>query len=121
VQTTVATCTAPAFCSPGVSACVYPPPTAVPGAGTTGHLQVKPSLAARGSSVKAYWHLDNVASCTVAGTNGDSWSGVAAPAGGATSAPIQGRVDYTLSCLALDGAPYTESVTVNVLPVFRER
>lgn len=121
VQTTVATCIAPAFCSPGVSVCVYPPPTPVAGPGTTGHLQVKPALVARGAKAKVYWNLDNVTSCTVTGTNGDSWSGDAAPTGGASSSPIQNRVDYTLSCLALDGAPYAESATVNVLPVFHER
>lgn len=121
VQTSVTTCVAPAYCSPGSSICLYPPPTPNPGPGTTGNLQVKPSLVARGATAKLYWNLTNVTDCSVTGTNGQSWTGASSTAAGRTTAPIQGRVDFTLTCTALDSSPYTESATVSMLPVFEEK
>lgn len=108
----VTTCVPPAFCSPGSSTCLYPQPVAVK------HLTATPALVAHGDTTRISWNISNVKSCVVTG-NGDSWTG--ASSAGVTSRPIMGITTYSLSCIALDDAPYVESTTVNVLPVYRER
>ncbi|MBM3271902.1 hypothetical protein FJY94_01290 [Candidatus Kaiserbacteria bacterium] len=122
ISTAVTTCTTPAFCFAGSSVCLYPPPTAVPSTGSlTGHLQIKPALVARSATAKLYWNIENVSSCTVTGSNGsDSWTGATSTASGRQTSAITSRVDYTLSCTALDGSSFQESATVNVVPVYRE-
>lgn len=89
----------------------------------TGHLQVKPLLVRSGNKVRLYWNASNVASCTVTGTNGDSWAAVSSGASGVQSGSITGQTIYTLYCNALPDAdvPYiSEQQTVNIIPVFQE-
>ncbi len=105
-------------------ACTVPSPSYVPTSGYTGQLQVKPNLLASGNATYAHWNVTNANACTVSGTNGDSWSGLASPATGATSSPILGQTVYTLSCTPLAGATstgITGQATVNMAPVFHER
>lgn len=90
----------------------------------TGHLQIKPSLVRRGDTVNVYWNVQNVSSCTVTGTNGDSWTSKLSGTNGQTTSPILGQTIYTLSCTALPRArpsSITESQTVNVIPSFQEK
>ena len=72
-----ATCTLPAYCSAGSAACLYPPPSPVPDNpnNLTGHLQTRPTIVPKGKTTRVFWNISNVSSCTVTGTNGDSWSG----------------------------------------------
>jgi hypothetical protein len=118
--TNVTTCIFPAFCSAGSnsSSCLYPAPQFNSSGGYTGHLQINPSILPEGSTTTVHWNISNVASCTVVGSNGDSWS---ATSGTKTSASILQRTTYTLQCTGLDGTSIHESVTVEVVPVFQER
>jgi hypothetical protein len=116
--TTVRSCTAPYFCSPGSSSCISPEPVFNAGNGRTGHLQVQPQLVPKGLTTTVYWDVANVQSCTVTGDNGDSWTGLT---GAKTSSPISSQTRYTLSCTPLEGASFpTETQQVNVVPVFLE-
>lgn len=125
-----ATCVFPAFCSAGSSTCFIPLPTPTPTPGLTGNLQILPTIVSSGDTVKIYWNIDNVTSCTVTG-NGDSWTGassVLAPCmhdgNACVSSPIVGQTTYTLSCAAYAGATpptFNETKTVNIAPIFEER
>jgi hypothetical protein len=114
----VATCVAPAFCSAGSSVCLYPPPQFNSSGQYSGHLQVNPSILPEGSTTTVHWNISNVASCSVTGSNGDSWSGAT---GSHTSAAITQQTNYTLSCTGLDGSSINESQMVDVVPLFQER
>ena len=46
--------------------------------------------------------------CTVAGTNGDTWSGTPSGNPGKTSGAVNQQSVYTLSCTALDSSTYQE-------------
>ena len=89
----------------------------------TGHLDVRPSLVRTDDTVRVYWNVSNMSSCTVQGSNSDRWSDSFSGSSGQTSASIVGQTTYTLTCNALPGAQpsvVTETVTVNITPVFRE-
>jgi len=87
----------------------------------TGQLQLVPSLLQRAESTHVHWSVSDAQHCTVTGTNGDYWSGLASPTSGETSNPIIAQTIYTLSCLAYGSNPsLTETQTVNVAPAFKE-
>lgn len=89
----------------------------------SGHLQALPLLVRVGSTVRLYWNVKNAASCSITGSNGDSWSGSSSGAAGNTSSAIQAKTTYTLNCTGRPTATprtVTESVDVNVVPVFQE-
>jgi hypothetical protein len=68
------------------------------------HLQVRPSIVRPGNKARVFWNVSNVESCSVSGTNGDSWIGIASGALGTATSPIMGRTTFTLHCDANDGA-----------------
>jgi len=123
----------PAGWSCDSGACVQPPaigfysfPATGPNGNfqATGHLQVSPQLIAAGSTTHAYWSVSNVKSCTVTGTNGDSWTGASSGASGKVTGLVNSQTIYTLSCIGLDGSPtpsLNETVTVNIIPTFQEQ
>lgn len=80
-----------------------------------------PPLVLSGTSVSLTWSASNVegGSCTLSGTNGDSWklSGVS---GERTSKPLLGETIFTLSCTDLAGDPVSTATTVRILPSFEE-
>ncbi|MDO8561891.1 MAG: hypothetical protein Q7S05_03635 [bacterium] len=122
---TYATCEPPTFCSSGVSTCLYPQPTFIPSTSTgmTGHLQPLPALVTSGDTIQVHWNVDNVTSCTVTGTNGDSWTGLSSGSAGKTSNPILGQTTFTLTCSAYPGVTpptFSESETANIIPIFQE-
>ena len=85
-------------------------------------LKAIPMLVNTGNTTVVSWAGANVRSCTVHGTNGDSWTGVSSF--GETSSPIQGQTIYTLHCAAFPGAipsSVDKSVTVNFIPSFNEK
>jgi hypothetical protein len=116
-SSTVRACGAPYICVPGQSACVSPEPAFNSDGTHSGHLQAQPQLVSPGLTTTLYWDVSNVESCTVTGSNGDSWSGLS---GIKTSAPILTQTLYTLSCVPLTGDPFTEQQSVSVVPIFQE-
>ncbi len=116
----VTTCVAPLFCVAGSAVCLSPSPVFNPGAGLSGHLQARPLILPTGARTRLHWDVGNVESCSVTGSNGDSWSGVASGASGQETSPILQVTTFTLTCVKFDEATFSESVSVTVLPVFRE-
>jgi len=119
------TCISPEFCSVGAATCLYDPIGFVPSSGGgandfTGHLEVRPSLVPRGATTKVYWNVENVESCTVEGTNGQSWTGASSASGGEVTGAINQRTTFTLSCTGGGETSITESASVNIVPVFQE-
>lgn len=111
------------ICSAG--ACIAPPPPGVAAFGSfSGHLVVKPALVHQGETTKAYWNVTNVvdSSCSVVGGNGDSWTGSAfSGSSGKTTKAITQQTIYRLTCTGVDHSPFTETATVNIIPVFQEQ
>jgi len=80
-----------------------------------------PILVKKNNTTNVTWNVEHVASCTVIGTNGDSWTGIS---GTEVSGPIPTQTVFTLNCIALagSGAPnVTRSTTVNIIPTFQEK
>ena len=92
-----------------------PPPPPPPPPDAVLELRAIPSLVRRGNTTQIHWSAQNVQSCTVAGDNGDSWSGTASPVGGRTSRPITGETKYTLSCVDLEGDIHVKMAKVHIL------
>jgi hypothetical protein len=70
-----------------------------------------------------YWNVENVSNCTVTSNNGDALSGASSGASGTTTKPLVAQTTYTLLCNALPKvtpATITESIVVNIAPVFQE-
>lgn len=80
-----------------------------------------PTLVQRGETVSLEWSVKNVraGSCTLSGTNGDSWK-LTGTSGAQTSSAIQSEATYTLSCTDLNGKKVNVSKTVKIAPAFRE-
>ena len=90
----------------------------------TGSLQIVPALVRTGDTTNLYWNAQEAASCSLSGTNGDSWTGTSSGSGGRTSSAITAQTMYTLICEALPGvlpAEVTQTQTVNIIPVFEEQ
>lgn len=84
-------------------------------------LRVVPSLVRHGAISKVHWSSQNMTTCAVRGTNGDAWSALRSAVSGEASEPIDGRVDYTLTCTGTDGGTYIKTASVNVLPSWTEK
>jgi hypothetical protein len=85
-------------------------------------LKAVPALVHSGAVTTVSWTSQNTTSCTVHGTNGDSWTGTSSS--GKTSTPIIGQTTYTLHCNALAGvtpSSIDKSVIVNIVPTFNEK
>jgi tetratricopeptide (TPR) repeat protein len=80
-------------------------------------ISVSPSLVRSGQRTVVRWNSMEMSSCTVTGTNGDSWTGLA---GEEVTRPITLRVTYTLSCTAFDGRTMTDTAIVGLAPVMCE-
>jgi len=89
-------------------------------------ISATPTIVKPGETSVISWNASNVtaSSCIVTGSNGDGGSGIqgwiGALSSGIQSSPINQQTVYTLACLGLDGAPLTQSATVNIIPVFDE-
>ena len=82
-----------------------------------GDISAVPSLVRTGATTLVRWQGREVTECTVTGTNGDSWEGTA---GEKTSGLIEEQTTYMLTCTAFNGTTVTDSVTVQVAPIFEE-
>ncbi len=117
----VTTCVSPEYCQSGASACVVPVITFNSSGNFTGNLQLVPSIVRTGEVTQVHWNVSNAQSCTVQGTNGDSWTGLSSPTNGETSSPITAQTTYSLSCQAYAGNPNVdESMTVELTPRYEE-
>ena len=81
-----------------------------------GSLSASPRLLRSGATTQISWTTSGVTSCTVAGSNGDSWTGTS---GTQTTSPITQQTTYTLSCGGEYGT-FTDTEIVNIIPVFEE-
>jgi len=104
------------------NACLVPPS---PGANSSipSGIIAKPRLVHAGNTVQVSWSIDNASSttCTVTGSNGDSWLGLASST--KTSSPITAQTIYTLHCngSAVSILTYDAQATVNIAPTFQEK
>lgn len=110
------------FCATDNGLCTAPP---APEAGTNldgsdGALSTKPSLVKSGETTKVIWTIDNANICTVTGSNGDFWSGIASASGGETSSPITQRTVFTIACSG-DGGTLQGTADVNLVPEWQEK
>ena len=87
----------------------YPAPSAT--------LTAIPLIVRQGTATSVHWSAQNVTSCTVTGTNADSWSGLS---GTETSGHITAQTTFSLRCLTLNHSNFTKNVIVNIIPVFCE-
>ncbi len=116
---TTAVCTAPNYCSPGITTCVSPVPVFNASSNTTGHLQVKPQIVPLSGTATVLWNVSNVSGCTVTGSNGQTWSTLS---GANTTLPISQQTTFTLACTPYSGQTFTpETQRVNVVPRFQEQ
>jgi hypothetical protein len=102
------------------NACLVPPS---PGEGSIdGGITATPRLVRPGGTVQLAWDVVNAdpASCTVTGSNGDSWSGLASAT--VTSGPINANTTYVLHCNGADVSilTYDAQTTVSIVPTFKE-
>lgn len=79
----------------------------------TALLDVHPNLVMADDVTKVTWTSIETTSCTVTGSNGDSWEGLT---GEELSSPITGETTYTLNCVAFDGSTVSDTKKVNVAP-----
>lgn len=103
----------------------------------TSSITAIPSIVQQGNTTTVSWTSNHVKSCTVTGTNGDSWPKVTyqtqtdsdgndtqvavtpqALTGSETSGKISEQTLYTLVCLSNLGKQLTSQVTVNIIPVY---
>lgn len=117
---TTASCVSPAFCSAGSSVCLYPAPSFNSSGPNTGHLQITPLIVPKGLTTKLFWNVSNVSSCSVSGSNGQSWNTTFSGSNGQPTSGVLQQTTFTLACPGLDGSSINESVVVNILPVFQE-
>lgn len=82
-----------------------------------GQITVSLSRVRGGTSVTIQWQGVEMTSCTVTGSNGDSWTGTS---GEVISSPIESSTTFTLNCIAFNGTQIQDSFEVTVIPVFQE-
>lgn len=81
-----------------------------------GELLATPRLVRNGETTELTWNVSDADTCTVEGSNGDSWTGIS---GTQTSSALQSQTIYTLSCSG-EGGTLIDTETVNIIPVFQE-
>ncbi len=92
-------------------------------------IRALPSLVRSGEVTTVTWTAEDVQSCTIDENNpniNDAWSGATIGcadgvcSGSHESGSIAQQTRYTLRCTGLDDEMYTDTATVNILPVFKE-
>lgn len=80
-----------------------------------------PSLIRSNTSVTLAWSVSNVQanSCTMSGTNGDSWV-LSGSLGNQVSSPLTNKTIFVLSCTNLAGVQVSSETTVGIAPSFKE-
>lgn len=110
--TTINTCVAPQYCSPGSASCLSP--------GISGTIRARPALVSSGATTVVSWSTSNAMSCTVSG-GGLVWTGTS---GSQTSSSITVGTKFVLVCDDSDPDSveddFTAEVTVGLVPSWRE-
>lgn len=89
-------------------------------------IEVRPTLiGANNVGATVSWDVSNVKNtCTITGTNGDSWSTVAdatdRAASSTTSSVLTGPVTFTVTCTGVDDQTHTCSAEAEFAPSFKE-
>lgn len=80
-----------------------------------------PTLVQMSFPATLVWSVSSVraGSCTLSGTNGDSWN-LTGTSGVLVSSNISGETTFTLQCLDLNGNPTSKNHSVKVAPSFEE-
>lgn len=80
-----------------------------------------PALVRPASAVTLTWSASNIraGTCTLVGTNGDSWN-LTGTSGTRTSSALVSEAVFTLACTDLNSQPQSTTVTVRVTPSFEE-
>ena len=114
------------FCSNTNGLC-NPPPAPVSNLSGAAPITALPKIIKPGVPATVSWDVSNVTSCSVTGSNGDSWSGVSSSlatcthsGSGCSSAPITKATTFTISCTGL-GGNLSGSAAVSLTPKFQER
>ena len=81
-----------------------------------GSLRAIPAIVRTGDSSTVSWSVIRATTCSVTGTNGESWSGVS----GSEPATIPVQTIFTLQCSG-PGGTLTQQAIVNILPVWNEQ
>ena len=112
-------CPAPLICSSGSPTCVTAPAIQV-----IDPFEARPSLIIEGDTTFLFWNLDHAvaSTCSVTDSNGVVVSQGAASSGpdGVETATIESQTVFTLRCTGEDGQLFTNTVTVNVIPIWVE-
>jgi len=107
-----ATCTSPAFCSPGSATCLVPT--------VIGELHVSRTFVRSGEEVDVWWDVKNATSCTVSG-NGKVWK---AKKDNQLSGPLEHPTTFTLTCDGGDEDKLEDDLVdtevVQIVPMFQE-
>mgnify|MGYP001597968920 FL=1 len=115
----VTNCPAPLICSSGSPTCVTAPAIQV-----IDPFEARPSLIIEGDTTFLFWNLDHAvaSTCSVTDSNGVVVSQGAASSGpdGVETATIESQTVFTLRCTGEDGEVVTNTVTVNVIPIWVE-
>lgn len=115
-------CQSPQFCSEGSPLCLDPAPACGQFGSRSGCLEAHPQVVRKGSPTRLYWNIENVSSCALTGTNGQSWNTTYSGASGQPTANLNQQTIFTLNCVPLgDNAFSRQSVTVDIVPVFQEK
>lgn len=76
-----------------------------------------PLLVRKGKTSNIKWQGREVTECEVLGTNSDRWSGTS---GEEISSALNEETSFTLTCKAFNGTEITQSVTVKIIPEWKE-
>lgn len=91
--------------------------------------RVVPLLVQSGTATQVIWENPQyLTSCTVTGSNGNTWSSLTSAAAtctkgsqsGCMSTPITQQTNFTIVCNKTSGGTITQSATVNIIPFFCE-
>lgn len=79
-------------------------------------------IVSEGSAVTLTWSAENVekGSCRLSGNNADSWGPFSEGTGSVTSSALTAVTDFTFSCTDYNGEAVSQSVTVRIVPRYRE-
>ncbi|MFQ5541126.1 MAG: hypothetical protein ACE5F4_02680, partial [Candidatus Paceibacteria bacterium] len=80
-----------------------------------------PTLVRSQNATQLSWSASNIEanSCSLSGTNGDSWT-LSGASGTKTSSALSSETIFTLSCTDLNGDPVSTATTVKIAPSFDE-
>lgn len=101
-----ASCSAPVVCN---------------GATASTTMYAQPVLVKPGDTSTIYWNLENVLTCSIAGTNGDSWDwSIVGSQTQQNTSVINTDTTYTLSCTDFDGGSVSDTAKVRLVPNWQE-